>query len=278
MKKKKNIILNDDTTNIICEDFNNIKENIDISEYVMYDRFDKARDAMLKSIRHNKGIGTLSEKTVHGMFKLFYEPDEDKHEVAVDGYFADICNENGIIEIQNGNFNKIRDKRMIFLNHYPVTVVYPLPYNKRLSLIDKDTMSIIKRRKSPKHYSEYDAFYELYKIKDMLSAPNLSIQLVLMDVEEYRLFMGRNSRGRDESQRYDRIPVGIRSIISIEQVEDYMQFVPYELESGFTSADFADVCGISRQSAGMVLNILNSTGTVIRTGKRKNMYIYDVKN
>lgn len=57
-----------------------------------------------------------------------------------------------------------------------------------------------------------------------------------------------------------------------------MQFVPYELESGFTSADFADVCGISRQSAGMVLNILNSTGTVIRTGKRKNMYIYDVKN
>ena len=49
MKKKKNIILNDDTTNIICEDFNNVKENIDISEYVMYDRFDKARDAMLES-------------------------------------------------------------------------------------------------------------------------------------------------------------------------------------------------------------------------------------
>ena len=128
MKKKTNIILNDDTTNIICEDFNNTKENIDISEYIMYDRFDKARAAMLESIRHNKGIGTLSEKTVHGMFKLFYEPDEDKHEVAVDGYFADICNENGIIEIQNGNFNKIRDKLMIFLNHYPVTVVYPLPY------------------------------------------------------------------------------------------------------------------------------------------------------
>ena len=33
-----------------------------------------------------RGIGTLSEKTLHAVLKMYYEPDEDNHEVAIDGY------------------------------------------------------------------------------------------------------------------------------------------------------------------------------------------------
>ena len=35
----------------------------------------------------------MSEKTLHAVLKMYYEPDEDNHEVAIDGYFADIYNE-----------------------------------------------------------------------------------------------------------------------------------------------------------------------------------------
>ena len=58
---------------------------------------------------------------------------------------------------------------------------------------------------------------------------------------------------------------------------DYMQFVPYELEDGFTSKDFARVCRINKSTAGLALNILNYMGMVKRTGKQGNSYIYEVE-
>ena len=67
---------------------------------------------------------------------MYYEPDEDNHEVAIDGYFADIYNEHGIIEIQTRQLNKLRDKLSVFLNEYQVRVVYPMPYEKYLSWIE----------------------------------------------------------------------------------------------------------------------------------------------
>ena len=99
-------------------------------EYIQQERFLKAKEAVLSAERHNKGIGTLSEKTVHSVLKKFFEPEEDNHEVALEGYFADIYNENGVIEIQTRSFERLREKLAVFLNHYPVTIVYPMPCNK----------------------------------------------------------------------------------------------------------------------------------------------------
>ena len=53
--------------------------------------------------------------------------------------------------------------------------------------------------------------------------------------------------------------------------------VPYELEDGFTSKDFARVCRINKSTAGLALNILNYMGMVKRTGKQGNSYIYEVE-
>lgn len=49
-----------------------------------------AKDKIIGKAHNNKGIGTLSEKTLHAVLKLYYEPDEDKHEVAMSGYYADV--------------------------------------------------------------------------------------------------------------------------------------------------------------------------------------------
>lgn len=60
----------------------------------------------------------MSEKTLHAVLKNYYEPDENKHEVAIDGYYADIFNDSGIIEIQTRQLNKLRDKLAVFLEEY----------------------------------------------------------------------------------------------------------------------------------------------------------------
>ena len=54
------------------------------SEYEDYEAFVKAKDRIIGKAHNNKGIGTLSEKTLHAVLKLYYEPDEDKHEVAME--------------------------------------------------------------------------------------------------------------------------------------------------------------------------------------------------
>ena len=150
------------------------------SEYEDYEAFVNAKDKIIGKAHNNKGIGTLSEKTLHAVLKLYYEPDEDKHEVAMSGYYADIYNDKGIIEIQTRQLNKLRDKLSVFLQDYHVTVVYPLPFNKWLSWVNPDNGEVQGRRKSPRHFTEYDAFYELYKIKSYLRHPGSMILMFLV--------------------------------------------------------------------------------------------------
>ena len=248
-----------------------------MEEYIENERFNAAKEKIIGKKHNDKGIGTLSEKTVHGVLKHFFEPDEDCHEVALNGYFADIYNDSGVIEIQTRQLNKLREKLAVFLNYYPVTVVYPMPANKWLSWINPETGETGGRRKSPRHFTIYDSFFELYKIKSYLKNPNLTIKLVLMDVEEYKLLNGWSYDKKRGSVRYDRIPVGIRKIVELDCPQDYMQFVPEGLEKNFTSADFANAAHIDRQTAASVLAMLNYREQVKRVGKTGNAYIYDIE-
>lgn len=268
-RKKYNI-----TRQVMDRTLNNIL--YETSEYEDYEAFVNAKDKIIGKTHNNKGIGTLSEKTLHAVLKLYYEPDEDKHEVAMSGYYADIYNDKGIIEIQTRQLNKLRDKLSVFLQDYHVTVVYPLPFNKWLSWVNPDNGEVQGRRKSPRHFTEYDAFYELYKIKSYLKNPNLSINLVLMDMEEYKLLNGWSYDKKRGSTRYDRVPVGIRRIVKFDRIEDYMQLVPADLKEDFTVKDFAMAAGVSVEASRYTLNILNYLEIVKRTGRVKNGYVYNV--
>ena len=64
--------------------------------------------------------------------------------------------------------------------------------------------------------------------------------------------------------------------MEIRQPEDYLQFVPYELQEPFHSKDFAKAAHISLSLAQTVLNILFEMGTVERVGKQGNSYLYRV--
>ena len=86
-----------------------------------------------------QGIGTLSEKTVHAVMKNYYAPDTDMHEIPIENFVADIYTGQEIIEIQTRQFNRMRGKLQAFLPLYPVTIIYPIPYEKWLIWIDEDS-------------------------------------------------------------------------------------------------------------------------------------------
>ena len=244
----------------------------------MIDReaFEAARKKVIGVDRKRSGIGTLSEKTVHAILKNYYEPDEEKQEIPIENYVADIFSDGEIMEIQTRQFNKMRNKLSAFLPLYPVTIVYPIPREKWIIWIDEESGELSQKRKSPAKGNVYLAFIELYKIKMYLKNPNLRVKLVLMDMEEYKLLNGWSRDKKKGSSRYDRIPTELVEEVDITRIEDYMQFVPYDLEEEFTSKEFAKAAHIPVRLAQTVLNILYDLGTVTRTGKKGREYLYTV--
>ena len=238
--------------------------------------FEAASKKVIGVDRQRLGIGTLSEKTVHAILKNYYEPDEDRQEIPIEKYVADIYANGEIIEIQTRQFNKMRNKLTAFLPLYPVTIVYPIPFEKWIIWVDEETGELSRKRKSPVRGNPYIAFVELYKIKMFLKDPNLRLRLVLMNMEEYKLLNGWSRDRKRGASRYDRIPVELVQEIEINCVQDYMQFVPSELEGTFTSKEFAAAAHISVTLSQTVLNILYHVGIVTRTGKKGNQYLYDV--
>lgn len=238
------------------------------------DRFEEARRKVIGVDRQRLGIGTLSEKTVHAILKNYYEPDEDRQEIPIENYVADIYADGEIIEIQTGQFNRMRDKLNIFLPLYPVTIVYPIPREKYLIWIDEVSGELSAPRKSPKRGNPYHAFPELYKIKMFLKSPNLRFKLALVDMEEYRLLNGWSRDRKKGSVRFDRIPTQLVEEVGIDCVQDYLQFVPYELEEPFTAKEFAGTVHITPKLAGVVLNLLYYVEAVERVGKKGNAYLY----
>lgn len=239
-------------------------------------RFEEIRNKVIGVERERYGIGTLKEKTLHAILKDYYAPDKDMQEIPIDGYVADIYTGTEIIEIQTAQFNRMRNKLDCFLPNYPVTIVYPVPQIKYLYWIDEETGECSKPRKSTVKGSVYRAFYELYKIKNHLSNPNLKLCFPLLEIEEYRLLNGWSHDRKKGSSRYDRIPRTLLGEIRFERIEDYVQLIPYDLKDPFTAKDFGKAIGEKKEIASNVLHILNHLQVVERCGKAGNSYLYHV--
>jgi len=238
-------------------------------------RFEQAKEKIIGKDRQRLQIGTLSEKTVHAVVKNYYEPDEDKQEIPIEGMYADIFTGTEIIEIQTRSFDQVRKKLDRFLPEYPVTVVLPIPATKWLIWIDEETGELSNPRKSPKKGSEYAAFRELYKIKQYLKKEGLTIVLLFLDMEEYRLLNGWSKDKKKGSSRYDRIPLCITKEVRFECPQDYAVLVPDTLTREFTCAEFAKAAKINSRQANLVLNILFYLDVVARVGKKGNAFVYE---
>ena len=203
-------------------------------------KFEEACELVLETERETAGIGTMQEKTLHSVLKFYLEPDESLHEVRVGRHIADICEPDGtIFEIQSANFDKLRDKLTEFLPEHHVIVVYPGIAAKRLYWI-REGGEVSEGRKVNRTGNQYQIFNELSKIRTFLTDPNLTIEVILMDVDEYRLQDGWGSGGKRGAHRWERIPTGLAGEYVLEKREDYLvHLMPAELPEEWTVAQYA---------------------------------------
>jgi len=239
------------------------------------DLFQQACDYVLDKVIDQQGVGTLQEKTIHAVLKHYYAPDRADQEQKVEGFVADILQGNDIIEIQTRNFSVLRRKLEAFLPKHPVKIVYPVCHKKWLRWINMENGEISAPRKSPKTGNAHAVFPELYKIKMYLEDPNLSVCVILLDVEEYRLLNGWSNDRKRGSERNDGIPIALYDEILLKHRADYAGLIPEDIKQPFTTADYRKAAGVSARNAGIELNILHHIGAVSKVGKKGNFILYE---
>jgi len=223
-------------------------------------------------------IGTLGEKTIHRLLKKYLEPDSAFHEIKVGSYFADICRDGEIVEIQTKQFNKLRDKLSVFLEDHRVKIVFPSFATKWLLWIDPQTGEVSKKRRSPAAGTAYRIFPELYRIKSFLNHPNLSFSILLLNMEEYRYLNGWSEDRKKGSVCQDRLPLSLVQEIVINSPADYIKLIPLGLDFVFTSKDFASAAKMTLKKAQLAVNVLCFVGAIIKTGKAGKMTLYEKTN
>ncbi len=216
------------------------------------------------------GIGTLGEKTLHAALKRYFGPEERFREVSVGRYVADVMGPQGIVEIQTGGFGRLREKLAFFLEHYPVTVVYPVAGLKWLiSMSGEGELS--KRRKSPKAGGPWELLIELYSIREHLKNPGLSLCVPVLEVEEYRLKDGRGRRGYT---RFERMPIRLMDEVWVRGPGDFHLLMPPGLPGEFTAKDFRSCGRFSNMQGSLALSAAREMGVVEQIGKRGRAFLY----
>lgn len=223
------------------------------------------------------GIGTLGEKTLHATLKLWIDEDVTHHEITLpNGCVADIFDGERVTEIQTANFSGFRRKLERLLAEYPVTVVHPLVRDKRIRWIDPTDGESTEPRRSNRRGSFADAGKELIYILPLLGHPNLTVRLVLLDVEEHRLLDGWGNGGKRGSHRAERLPSALCDTLTLKEASDYAALLPPSLESPFTAAQFGKAARLQGRKLQGTLKVLLSVG-VLRREKDGQKYLYYIQ-
>ena len=232
-----------------------------------------------RGVHLEDGIGTLAEKRMHAILKNYVCPDTACHEIKVldtlpeerraaatnkksSRYVADVLKGSNVWEIQTGSFFPLREKIAWYMEHAPyhVTVVVPVPYRKHLNWIDPATGTVQKRSSRPHVTKPTSVACELYWIREQLQNPKLSIELLLLEVEEYRLLDGYGKDKKSRASKYEKIPTALCDTVTLSSAEDYRMFLPDELPDQFTAAQYAKASGQRGRNAYYALHMLVGAG------------------
>ena len=238
--------------------------------------FEDARREAITHLQTRSGIGTLGERSLHAALKYWFEPDERYHEVRLEeGYVADICDGHRVIEIQTGSLYALRDKLNTLLPDWPITVVHPLPRRKRLIWVEPETGETTPPRLTPKTGRFTDALDQLYALLPLIGHPHLTVVLLLVDVEEYRLRNGWSRDGKRGSHRTERLPTAIGDSLALACREDYLSLLSATLPAAFTAAEFAKEVRLTGRKASKALHFFTQLELVARCGKQGRAYLYE---
>lgn len=240
--------------------------------------FNNVRDEILSESAERNGIGTLGEKQIHRVLKLYIDKNRDHHEVSVSGFVADVYDGEVIYEIQTRGFERLLPKLKVLLPTHKITIVYPLIAEKTLTWIDPESGEMTKPKHSPKHERPCDALVELARVAELLDNENLTVDLVFLKAEEYRSLDGWDKTCHKGATKLDKLPTELLDIVTVRSKKDIIGLLPPELPDKFFAKDFYKSLNRGGRGAWLTLKILTDLGIFRIAEKQGNALVYTIVN
>jgi hypothetical protein len=216
------------------------------------------------------------ETSLHRDLKRLYADEDARVEVRVLDYRIDAIHGGRLVEIQHGSLAAIRDKVARLLKRHEVLVVKPIVVRKVLVKHPAEGRPPADRRLSPKRGRLLDLFDELVYFTRVFPHPRLTVEAVLVDVEEHRHpGHGRRRRWRrGDHVVADQLLVGVRETHPFRAAADLLALLPAGLPQPFHTGHLAESLGIARWFAQRIAYCLRHTGAATEAGKQGNARLY----
>ena len=183
------------------------------------------------------GIGTLNEGPLHSALKQHYLGLGGQEEVLVGKFVADVVREDKIFEIQTGSFSGLNRKLETLCLTNQVRLVHPIVEIKTIVKLGPDSKTVISKRRSPKRGHAWDILSELVYIPTMLRETNFSLDVLLIEENEFRIYDPKKVKRKGGWRVMERELVSINDSLTINSAKDLYEFLEKPLSEPFTSKE-----------------------------------------
>ena len=218
-------------------------------------------------------IGCLNEKPLHAALKEWYREEGDEVEAPFEGFVVDLVRDGLLIEIQTRGFSAMRPKFDRLLDSYAMRLVHPVAAKKWIVKLDEDGREA-SRRRSPKRGIAAEVCQELVSFPSLLSHPNFTLEIALIEEEEVRRPDAERGWRRHGFAIEERRLVGVLETVVLGSPHELLGLLPDGLPDPFTTADLAEWLGRSRHFAQEVAYCLRVSEAIEAAGRGKRGILY----
>ncbi len=216
------------------------------------------------------------ETSLHQQLKRIYADDVSNTEVVIGRYRIDAIRDDELIEVQCASLSAIRDKCNNLLTRHRLRVVKPVIVRTRISKMKRAGGPVVSRRMSPKRGSLIDVFEELIYFTNVFPHPNLTIEVPLVEIEQFRI--PEKTRRRRWQKDYKVHDVRLETIGCCHELKvprDLLGLINSAADQGrFNTADLAVAIDRSREVAQKIAYVLRKTGAIDAAGRNRSGVIY----
>jgi len=216
------------------------------------------------------------ETSLHRQLKERYAAGDAAIEQRVGNYRIDVVRGKQLVEIQLAPLTSIRDKIAALLKKHDVLVVKPIIVTKHLVKRLREGGPVVSRRRSPKRRTLIDVFDELVHFTRVFPHRRLTLEVVLVEVEEWRYpGHGRRRRYRDNDHLVeDQHLVEVHAVHQFRTAADLRRLLPPALPQPFHTGQLAEGLGVERWIAQRMAYCLREMGAIRPVGKLRGAWLY----
>lgn len=218
------------------------------------------------------------ETSLHRQLKEIYADGDSQFEAPLGKFRIDVVCGDELIEIQHGSLAAIRDKVRQLVQAHSVLVVKPIVGRKWIVRQDARGGRVLGRRRSPKQGQILDLFHELIYFTRVFPHANLSLEVPLVEIEEWR-YPGHGRRRRWRANDFeieDQKLVRVQRVHRIRSGADLTRLLPSTLPSPFHTGQLAQSCDVSRWAAQRIAYCLRKMRLAHEVGKHGNARLYEL--